>query len=185
MIIFKTVKIVFKALLAIIAAVILFACVYMLISHGFFENYSNWSKKEVPTDTDVQVTVKIPDEWEFVVIDELVYIKDGDKVVASEISQGYNLYKKLNENQNESLYDLFDTYTACKSIYVDGGSCVIYEYDFGEQGKRYVMEMNVFVSPDGDYGLLLLFEKDSVTLDDLIKIERSHRYPRGFNKYLS
>lgn len=177
-------------LLTPIIAISLGLAVSALVGYGVFENYSGWERVEVPTETEIKATVKLPEDWNFVIEDGRVYIKDdNNNVIATEIYEDYRkIYQKdgvkydnIEEiDVNDNLTDLLQQYTGYDLVYVDGGGCRMFDCDFGNDGVKYVFEINVLISEKGNYQLVLLIEDEYADKEVFKKIDRSHRYPKDF-----
>ena len=178
--------------LALVIAVIFFIC-YCLDALGLkaiFYNQFDWKRVDVPTETESKATIKIPKEWNFTVEEGRVYIKDCDgNVVATEIYEDYRQiytqngvkYDNINEiSINESVVELMEKYIESDLIYVSGGGCRLYKCDFGEDGNRYVFEINVLISEEGNYQLVLLFEDEYSNLEVFEIMDKTHKYPKDF-----
>ena len=49
-----------------------------MIEDGVFEDYTGWKEVEIPTDSELRARMKIPEEWNFVVEDGKVHIRDSE-----------------------------------------------------------------------------------------------------------
>lgn len=185
--IIKVLFIVFIIYVAICLALFVFG---ILDENGIFVNYKGYKTVEVPTETESKATIKIPKEWYFTVEEGRVYIKDCEgNIVATEIYEDYRRiytqngvkYDNINEiSINKSVMELMEKYAESDLVYVAGGGCRLYECDFGENGDRYVFEINVLISEEGDYQLVLLFEDEYSDLEVFEKMDKSHKYPKDF-----
>ena len=187
----KKVLIVLAVLLLLPILLITFSLVFSaLVGYGFFENYSGWERVEVPTETEIKATVKLPKDWNFVIDEDRVYIKDeNDNVIATEIYEDYRKtyrkdgvdYDNIEEiDVNKNLCELLQQYTGENSVYVDGGGCLLYDCNFGDNGNKYIFVINVLISEQGNYQLVLLIEDEYADSGLFKKIDKSHRYPKDF-----
>jgi len=77
-------------LVVVFFALFLFVALVWLESYGIFENYIGWKQVEVPTETESKAQVRLPKDWNFVVENGLIYIKDNDdNIIATEIYEDY------------------------------------------------------------------------------------------------
>ncbi len=169
--------------------VFLFFIVYLTTLN--FENYHGWHKETIPTNTVYKGTIKIPNEWHFTSIDNIIYIKNGeDETIASQVYSQFryfgtlenpiNDWESLNFNSVEGLevkdesnyeYLSYDTNTAS----------FIYKYDDGEN-INYCMQLTIFnesyINDNGEkkylsYYLFLIFDSQ-IEKKQVIKIAKSY-----------
>lgn len=144
------------------------------------------SKREIPTDTSKKATVYLPENWEFVVDDEIIYIKDGDKVVATEV---YNEWRvkyylegthydnkdelSINPELSENLKDLSNYEVIEDDIF----ACDIYKIVDGDV-ERYAIYFTITNSPkrNGAHVLFLLFESEYSDMQVLRKITKTYTW---------
>ena len=144
------------------------------------------SKREIPTDTSKKATVYLPENWEFVVDDEIIYIKDGDKVVAREVYEEWRekyyldgtYYDNKDElNINPELSECFKDLNNYEAIEDDIYACDIYKITDGDI-ERYAIYFTVTNSPvrNGAHVLFLLFENEYSDIKVLQKITKTYKW---------
>ena len=158
-----------------------------LIEDGFFENYSGWREVEIPTDTEVKATIKMPENWNFVVENGRIKIIDTDgNVIAVECYEDwlYHYYKDgvryTNKNDLNINSELPESYRNLDNYeYVVGASSPCYLYQITVDGKTsyaLLIEIMDSIQTKGDYNLLLLFDSSINDIDFFDKIQKSHRW---------
>ena len=174
-------------LLAVIVGIVVlsffaFALLCIFSDLGYLENYSGWKKATVPTDTELQATVKIPKEWEFVIENDIIKIVDADgKTIATEIYSEWRSYGstldeskvKFNPELDKEYHNL-DNYN-----FVSGSSssCTLFEITKGTQ-RNYAVEMFIMCndSTESFYYLFLLFDSSIDNITTYEKIQKSFRH---------
>ena len=184
----KKVCIVFTVLL--LFPVMLFTLIFgfaWLDGYGVFENYSGWRRVEIPTESEFKATVKLPKEWDFVVEDGRIKIKDTDgNVIATECYEGWRVdyYQGGVHHDNKDEMDinseLPDYYRDLDNYeFVRGAesSCYVYKITEGSVSS-YALSMYIMGShiKDGSYTLFLVFDSKFSDLDFYEKIQKSYRF---------
>ena len=157
-----------------------------LIKDGFFENYSGWREVEIPTDTEVKATIKMPENWNFVVENGRIKVIDTDgNVIAVECYEDwhcdyykggvyYNNDDELNINS-----ELPEPYRNLKNYEMaKGGSTVIVKKNVVDSKETYALELCIMdsVSEDGEYILFLVFDSNINDIDFFDKMQKSYRW---------
>ena len=141
------------------------------------------TEHQLPTDTERKATVYLPDNWEFTVEDEIIYIKDGDKVVAREVYEEWRekyyldgtYYDNKDElNINPELSECFKDLNNYEAIEDDIYACDIYKITDGDI-ERYAIYFTITNSPqrNGAHVLFLLFESEYSDIRVLQKITKT------------
>lgn len=158
----------------------------VLDGYGFFEYYGGWSRVDVPTDTDLIATVKLPDEWSFSKSNGKIYIIDNNgDIVATEIYEGI----RINHYKGQVHYDNYDEivvnsdlvapYNKLDNYEFIRGADSCYLYGIKENGHtRYAILMEIYAGDnfDGDYSLFLLFENGTLDENIFRKMQKSFRW---------
>ena len=148
----------------------------LLCSCGYFTRYKDYYETEVPTNSRLRGTIKIPKKWDFIIDNGIVKLVDktSNEVMAEQIVQGHlevigneNGYKIWNHEKlifNENLP--YDIKNPEKYEYVKGYSNAIYKHKFTDENKSFtVLDMASYYDKYlSNYYLILLiydcFEED-------------------------
>ena len=144
------------------------------------------TEHEIPTDTERKATVYLPDNWKFAVEDGIIYIKDGDKIVAREVYEEWRIkyylegmhYDNKDElNINPELSENLKDLSNYEVIEDDIFACDIYEVVDGD-AVRYAIYFTVTNSPvrNGAHVLFLLFESEYSNIKILQKITKTYKW---------
>ena len=173
-------------LVVIFFVLFLFATLIWLESYGIFENYIGWRRLEVPTETESKAEVRLPKDWNFVVENGLIYIKDNDdNIIATEIYEDYRekytsdgiKYDNIDEIEiNSEYHNFFTEYKEQEKLCDNDGPCAVYRYVSDDLDEVYVMVIPVYVSKNRNYELVLAFEDGYCDTSVFKKIVKSHRY---------
>jgi len=132
------------------------------------ENYEGFYTTKIPTNSTLRGTIKIPNEWEFIIDDGIITLinKDTKEVIAEQIVQGYvsSIYKNNdwlyigndlsfnNKYEVEYAIKVNENYDRVK-IYSNS----IEKYIFSDDKELFcVLKINAYINREkGDYILLL------------------------------
>lgn len=94
-------KSIFKRLFLVVLSLVLFC------SCNHYD-YTNWKKVEIPTDTPLKGTIKIPNEWEFISEDGIVTLLDqeNNRIVAKQIFQDWRWSGRIGKTEVDNWDDL-------------------------------------------------------------------------------
>ena len=159
----------------------------ILDGYGAFENYSGWKKVDIPTESELTATIKLPEEWKFVIENGRMKIKDDDgNVIATECYEGWRIdhykggvYYDNNDEMDINL-ELPDYYHDLDNYeFVKGASapCYLYKITY-ESTTNYALRMDIMdkKSEFGTYCLFIVFDSkfDNMNLYD--KLQKSYIY---------
>ena len=169
--------IIMALLVSIVVPSVLLSIGFM-IENGVFEDYTGWKEVEIPTDSELRARMKIPEEWNFVVEDGKVHIRDSEgNLVATEVYEGYDRGEKdFNENLTPEMLDL-DSYE-----FVLGGEnpCFLYKIETDNEVKyfleMYIMSRTSTAPKIGHICLMMMFEENVDIAGLYPKIQKSYRY---------
>ena len=144
------------------------------------------TEHQLPTDTERKATVYLPDNWEFAVEGGIIYVKDGDKIVAREVYDEWRIKYYLEgthyDNKDElsinpELPEQLKNLGNYKLLEDDIFACDIYEVVDGDV-VRYAIYFTVTNSPvrNGAHVLLLLFENEYSDIKVLQKITKTYKW---------
>lgn len=196
----KTVNKTLKILLIIFSAQLTFFLVCCFLIHlsfldadGFFENYSDWHEVEIPTESNLKPTVKLPNEWNFVIENDRLKIKDKEgNVIATEVYEGWRINHFLGSTKYDNK-DQMDINPELPEYYQDLGSyelftsiekpCWIYKIE-SDGVTQYAINVNILsmYSVQGDYELFLLFDEQFTDIAFFKKILKSYFWV-GYIRY--
>ena len=173
-------------LLPILIFFILGICA-ILDGYGAFENYSGWERVDIPTESELTATIKLPKEWKFVIENDRIKIKDVDgNVIATECYEGWRIdYDKggVHYDNNDEMDvnpELPDYYRDLENYeFVKGASsaCFLHKITY-ESTTNYALCMDIMdkKSVEGTYCLFIVFDSkfDNMTLYD--KLQKSYLY---------
>lgn len=169
----------------ILLSLIIFGAYVIMDGYGIFENYDGWRQVTIPTDTELQATVKLPDEWSFVDENGRLKIKDtSGSVIAEECYSEWRIdyYQNDVHYDNRTELDLneelgsywceLDNYESIKNA---SSGCHLYMADDGRE-KRYALRMFIMdiESKEGDYELFLVFNSRIDSEELFEKIQKSY-----------
>lgn len=146
-----------------------------------FIAYRDWHKEEIPTNTELKGTIKIPDEWKFCLNGNIVSIKDGDgNIIATEIFQGKRTFDE-NDNWDSMHFNTVEGFDLSnKDNYnfksAPGSGAYIYSFETDSISK-YCLELPIYdeLYTDWEYQLFMIFIYD-VDYDVVKKIAYSHEW---------
>ena len=158
-----------------------------MIEDGFFENYSGWKDVEIPTETETRATIKLPENWNFVVENGRIKIKDSDEnVIAVECFEDwqYDYYNGDNRYTNNDKIDInselsepyrnLDNY---KFMFSTGAPISLHEI-IVDSISTYALKFEIMgsVSKDCTYKLFLVFDSNINDIDFFDKMQKSYRW---------
>ena len=155
--------------------------------YGFFENYSKWKEVEIPTETELRATVKIPKKWDLVVENGRIKIKDeGGNVIATEcyadwVDYYYEngiWYGKFEEvDVNEEIPEPYRNFNGYELEHGSSTGCYLYKITVDSK-TSYALEMHIMDRYDveGDFYLFLLFDSEIDDKKLYKKIQKSYSF---------
>lgn len=161
--------------------------VYLAETTELFENYLDWKKVEIPTESELRATVKIPKNWDFIVENGRIKLKDNSgNVIAVECYEGWS-YDYYENGVRHSNYDEIDVNKDLPEPYRDLDS---YELEYGSSSScylykitvdsvtSYALEMYIMdkSNAEGSYYLLLLFDSEIDDKSFYKKIQKSYHF---------
>ena len=146
-----------------------------------YVNYIGWYEVEIPTSTHLKGRIKLPNGWEFVMVDGIITIidKTTNELVAKEIVQGENLI--VTDSNGTIITNNLDTSlpltveNISTFYFIKGYSNSVYLYNYDDLITTKIC-INLEICDKRDYGgywLLMAFE-DDVELEIIEKIINSY-----------
>ena len=154
---------------------------------GMLLDYSGWQEKQIPTESELIATVKLPLEWSFVTENGRIIIKDNEgKVIATELFEGW-YYNYDKGGVHYSNIDELDINSELPKPYTDvldyelvkGSSSPCYLYKISAYDcEAYALNMNIMdrYDEEGAYCLFLVFDKSVSDMETYDKLQKSFRW---------
>ena len=173
----------------VICVLVLFVMLALsfLEADGFFENYSGWHEVEIPTESEFKATIKIPNEWNFVVENGRIKLKDNEgNVIATEIYEGWreDYYLGTEHYDNKEKMDINPELPEyCKDLdnyeLFKGFEKPCYLYKIENVGiAQYAIKLEIWDMHGvyGSYMLSFLFDKQYDDTDVFEKMLKSYHW---------
>lgn len=158
----------------------------LLVFCGCYD-YSNWHKVEIPTATEYKGTVKIPNDWEFIRENEIIFLVDTNtqETIAEQIYCEWRVSAKYGDGRIETNWDelnfnsniSLDVSNRDNYTFERGFSTAAYIERFNDGiNERYCFTFRIYDTPDeGEYRLCLMFE-EKIDLEVLKQIAESYEW---------
>ena len=168
---------------------IFIALLFSISLLGGCSDYNGWKQVEIPTNSELTASVKIPEEWCFVEKNGRVYLEDeSGNVIAKEIYEGWRIdYTYVVSGVHHNNQDEMDINPELREelrklenyefIEGDSSSCELYR-NCASATKNYALRFQIMdrSSVDGTYMIAFVFEDEFNDLEILKKIQKSYQW---------
>ena len=138
------------------------------------DNYKGWKKVDIPTSSELQATIKIQENWEFINDNNIIKLidKDTNQILLEEIIEGFTGFPILKKGDTEIEFEKANKEDFNPNL----------DYDFSNV-NYYTLDTDLYNNATYDKSAYIFEFNDGVNVCNVLLFNIYHDYDKNPNNY--